>query len=112
MHHPFWREFWWRTIEGEGWLGGRGARPDSRYATAEAEGRKVRELLSERGFTAFAGHTHTCGYDGVDWKARLAVRTAAPGNQRNAARGRGHHHAEARRHGPAGTRSGFPRSAR
>lgn len=63
MHHPFWREFWWRTIEGDGWLGERGARPDSRYATAPAEWLKIRALLAERDYTAFAGHTHTYEYD-------------------------------------------------
>lgn len=63
MHHPFWREFWWRTIEGDGWLGERGAQPDSRYATGPAEWRKARALLSERSYTAFAGHTHTYEYD-------------------------------------------------
>lgn len=63
MHHPFWRDFWWRTIEDDGWRGKPGPQPDNKYATGPAEWDKARRLLSERDYTAFAGHTHTYEYE-------------------------------------------------
>ena len=63
MHHPFWREFWWRRLEDDGWRGEFGAKPDNQHATAPAEWAKVEDLLASRDYTAFAGHTHTYEYE-------------------------------------------------
>lgn len=63
MHHPFWRDLWWREIVGDDWIGTKGATPGSKYETGPAEWDKIRTLLDDRDYTAFAGHTHTYEYD-------------------------------------------------
>jgi hypothetical protein len=65
MHHPFWRDLWWREIVGDGWVGTKGATAGSKYETGPREWDKIRALLDNRNYTAFAGHTHTYQYDNI-----------------------------------------------
>ncbi|MEO1567826.1 MAG: metallophosphoesterase [Pseudomonadota bacterium] len=62
LHHPFWREFWWRRVYGENWEGA-GYDPESRYGGGTESWKAVEELLDTRDYTVFAGHTHTYEYE-------------------------------------------------
>ena len=55
LHQPFWRDIWWRTVEGESWIGRKGHGKED-WAVIE-------EMLSDRDYTAFAGHTHSYEYE-------------------------------------------------
>ncbi|WBQ13098.1 metallophosphoesterase [Hyphomonadaceae bacterium BL14] len=58
-HRPYWRRAWVRTEAAE--------TPDTgpwpRHETVPAEWQRVEALLSQRNYTAFAGHMHTYEYD-------------------------------------------------
>lgn len=63
LHHPFWRDFWWRRIQGDAWEARENYAADSRYAGGRKSWSKVEDLLDRRDYTVFAGHTHTYEYD-------------------------------------------------
>lgn len=83
MHHPFWRDYWWREIVEDDWRGYPGAEPDNHYATGPEEWRKIDQLLAERNYTAFAGHTHTYEYEadirGPHMHERISLATTGGG---------------------------------
>ena len=59
MHRPYWRRAWVRTDDEDTSAVG----PWPRHETIPAEWHRVHELLSERDYTAFAGHMHTYEYE-------------------------------------------------
>lgn len=74
VHHPFWRDFWWRRLHNNGWEGEPGYAPDSRYAGGEESWAEVESLLDSRDYTVFAGHTHTYEYEADDDSAHVHER--------------------------------------
>lgn len=63
MHHPYWRDTWWRRFDQLSWTD-RAGPPEG--DTGPAEWDHVADLLKNRNYTAFAGHTHNYEYEADD----------------------------------------------
>jgi len=60
MHHPYWREVWWRRYEQLSWTDVPGPTASD---TGPEEWDQIEALLESRDYTAFAGHTHNYEYE-------------------------------------------------
>lgn len=84
LHHPFWRDFWWRRIQGDEWEARQAYLPDSRYAGGHESWADIEAMLNNRNYTVFAGHTHTYEYeanmDGPHVHERISLASTGGGS--------------------------------